>query len=198
MTIQFLDKTKKRKLLNQLWKEFGISDLNYLLMKSGNDKIRIYSGNLSKDELNELSNNIYLEMLGIRFGTIEKDGIRISFDVLNIPEIKKQITKWKTKMEPFGLLKTPRRTRNRFFGLLRPLKFIQRQFEKLTVEKEIPNKMATESISYQELLDYKEYIGIYHNLLDYKEYSNIIDTNQITDYQEYASIIDTNQITDYK
>ncbi|MBI2628953.1 hypothetical protein HYW74_02630 [Candidatus Pacearchaeota archaeon] len=96
--IDLLDKTKKKKILSLLDKEYGISQLPHLFIKSGKDKIRIFSGSLSKDELNNLAKTIHVDSIGIKLLTLEtfdgeKDGIRLSFDILNMPEIKSQITK---------------------------------------------------------------------------------------------------------
>ncbi|MEM3074515.1 MAG: hypothetical protein QW727_01065 [Candidatus Pacearchaeota archaeon] len=93
MKEEILNKTKKKKLIQKLGEDFGISHLNYLIIKSGKDKYRIYSGSLSKEELNTLAKNTQIELIGTRLGTWEKDGFRISFDSLNIPEIKNEIKK---------------------------------------------------------------------------------------------------------
>src|SRR3989344_2996233 len=91
--VEILDKTKKKKILNKLEEEFGIKKLNHLFIKSGNNRLRIFSGSLSKEELNTIAKKIHVELIGSRIVNIEKDDIRISFDAINIPEIKSQINK---------------------------------------------------------------------------------------------------------
>src|SRR3989338_3755240 len=98
MTIDLLDKTKKKKILQLLEEEYGISQLQHLFIKSGKDKIRIFSGSLSKEELNTIAKVVHVDSIGIKLLTLEnfngeKEGIRLSFDILNMPEIKSQITK---------------------------------------------------------------------------------------------------------
>src|SRR3989344_4494688 len=98
MTIDLLDRTKKKKILEMLEKEYGIMQLPHLFIKSGKEKIRIFSGSLSKEELNDLAKTVHVDSIGIKLLTLEtfngeKQGIRLSFDILNMPEIKSQITK---------------------------------------------------------------------------------------------------------
>ena len=89
--IEFLDKTKKNKILAKLDEFCGVSKLNHLFIKSGKDKIRIFSGSLSKDELNVISQKIHVELIGSRIANIDSEETRIAFDAINIPEIKNQI-----------------------------------------------------------------------------------------------------------
>ena len=46
-----LSSSQKKKVLEQLEDQFGINSLPYLFLQFGKDKIRIYSGNLSKSGL---------------------------------------------------------------------------------------------------------------------------------------------------
>ncbi|GEM_PF-4940584 len=91
--IEFLDKTKKKKMIGNLNENYGIESLHHLFIRSGNDKIRIYSGGLSLEELNLFGKNLRLELIGASLGKIEEDNLRINFDILNLPEIKSQINK---------------------------------------------------------------------------------------------------------
>lgn len=93
MKIEILDNTKKKKLAAQLEQHYGISSLPYLVIRTGIDKYRIYTGNLSREELYEIAKNTHLELIGIKLCKIDRNDIRLNFDVLNLPEIKKRITK---------------------------------------------------------------------------------------------------------
>ncbi len=93
MKVELLDNTKKKKILEMLEREYGISKLNYLLLQTGKGKYRIYSGGLSRDELNMLAKTIHIEIIGAKMCKIEDDKIRMDFDIINIPEIKEQINK---------------------------------------------------------------------------------------------------------
>ena len=83
--------SEKKHLLKQLNKQFGIEKLPYLLLKFGEDKIRVYSGDLSTEELRVLDANLNIENIGLYFAKEEKDGIRLTLDGIQI--IKEQITK---------------------------------------------------------------------------------------------------------
>ncbi|MBS3072752.1 hypothetical protein J4477_02875 [Candidatus Pacearchaeota archaeon] len=91
--LEILDKTKKKKIIENLDKNYGIENMHHLFIRSGNDKIRIYSGGLSWEELNLFGKNLRVELIGASLGKIEEDNLRINFDILNLPEIKSQINK---------------------------------------------------------------------------------------------------------
>lgn len=91
MKVEILDKSKKKKILHKIEKEYGISEMKELLVQTGKEKLRIYSGSLSREELNELGKNLNIELLGMQFLKLDKERIRLNFDILNLPNIKKQI-----------------------------------------------------------------------------------------------------------
>ena len=91
--VELLNSTKKKKIMQMLEKEYGISNLNYLIVQTGKGKYRIYSGGLSRDELNMLAKTIHIEIIGAKICKVEEDKIRLDFDIINLPEIKKQINK---------------------------------------------------------------------------------------------------------
>src|SRR3989344_4338429 len=70
--IEFLDKTKKKKIIGNLNENYGIESLQHLFIRSGNDKIRIYSGGLSLEELNLFGKNLRLELIGASLGNTEE------------------------------------------------------------------------------------------------------------------------------
>tara|TARA_Y100000296_G_scaffold72339_1_gene88635 strand:- start:27 stop:473 length:447 start_codon:yes stop_codon:yes gene_type:complete len=86
-----LSSSQKKKVLEQLEDQFGINSLPYLFLQFGKDKIRIYSGNLSKDNLNSLDKNTRIENMGLYFARIQPDGIRLTIDGIQL--VKDQITK---------------------------------------------------------------------------------------------------------
>ena len=57
MGISFIFRNDKEKLIKNL-NYYGIKKLPYLLTKSGKEKIRGYSGNLSTDEIVKINNEI--------------------------------------------------------------------------------------------------------------------------------------------
>jgi len=95
MKIQILDKTKKKKLIQEL-NHLGIKKIPQLLLKSGKERIRAFSGSFSKQEIMTFWKLLPLEGLGMYFAkqNIDKSGkkeTRLSIDALHL--LKTQITK---------------------------------------------------------------------------------------------------------
>lgn len=88
--ISFIKSHEKKKILEHLDSELGIKELNYQLIRSGNEKIRAFSGSLSKEQIEMLSKIVNVEVVGIYFLKQEHD-IRLSFDACHL--IKDKITK---------------------------------------------------------------------------------------------------------
>jgi len=86
-----LSSSRKKKIIQQLEDQFGITRLPYLFLQFGKDKIRVYSGNLSKENLNNLDKNTRIENMGLYFARIQPDGIRLTIDGIQL--VKDQITK---------------------------------------------------------------------------------------------------------
>lgn len=87
-----LNNKDKKKILEQLNKQYGIEKLPYLILKFGQDKLRLYSGNLSKEELYSLDNNLRIENIGLYFAKYEEgNNIRLTLDGVQL--LKNQITK---------------------------------------------------------------------------------------------------------
>jgi NOL1/NOP2/fmu family ribosome biogenesis protein len=93
MKVELLDRTKKKKIIDLLEENYGIEKIPYLLIKTGKEKIRAYSGNLSWDELNKLGKTVNVELIGIRLCSVIDESIRINFDIENMPVIKEQMNK---------------------------------------------------------------------------------------------------------
>jgi NOL1/NOP2/fmu family ribosome biogenesis protein len=91
MEHKFIRTPEKRRLIEELNETFGISELPYLLIESGKEKIRAFSGSLSKDEIIELGRMANIEGVGIYFMKKEDSGLRLSFEAAQL--LKAQITK---------------------------------------------------------------------------------------------------------
>jgi NOL1/NOP2/fmu family ribosome biogenesis protein len=93
MNINFLNKKEKKHLLERLDRQYGIDSLKFLLTKNNNGKIRGFSGNLSKEEILNLSRISRIEGFGIYLFKEEFARIRINQDALCFfeEEIKKNI-----------------------------------------------------------------------------------------------------------
>jgi len=64
MKIQILDKAKKKKIIEQI-NDIGITKIPELLIRTGKERIRAYSGNLSREEIHELWRILSIEGIGL-------------------------------------------------------------------------------------------------------------------------------------
>jgi NOL1/NOP2/fmu family ribosome biogenesis protein len=89
MRIQILDKAKKKKFIEGL-SEFGLKKIPQLLIKSGKERVRAFSGSLSKEEIMEIWRITPIEGVGLYVGkdSIDKRNgrreVRLSLDGLHI------------------------------------------------------------------------------------------------------------------
>ncbi len=89
MNIRFIRSSEKKKITEQLKEQFGISELPYLLIE-GKEKIRAFSGHLSKEEIMLLSEIANIEVIGSYLIKKESD-LRLSLDATML--LKDQISK---------------------------------------------------------------------------------------------------------
>lgn len=83
MNAKFLSSGEKKKLLSELNERFGIEKLNYIFVETGKQKIRAFSGTLSKEELVRLGAFARVELVGIYFARRDDmSGLRLSLDAL--------------------------------------------------------------------------------------------------------------------
>lgn len=87
MNIQILDAAKKRKFIEQLSK-YGITSIPQLVIVTGKEKYRFFSGSLSRIEIEKMR-NINLEGIGLYAAKQEGDEIRLTLD--GIHALKDQI-----------------------------------------------------------------------------------------------------------
>ena len=92
MNINFIKSTQKKEIVEKLNSIYGISDLPYLLIESGKEKIRAFSGHLSKEEITKITEIARVEIVG--WYILRQEGendLRLSFDAPLI--LKSQISK---------------------------------------------------------------------------------------------------------
>ena|SRR3989344_2145330 len=104
MRLHFIKSSEKRRLVEELELIYGIEKVPYLLLETGKQKLRGFSGSLSKDEIKELSHIIRVEVIGLYLFSKRDEDIRISFDSISLlrDKIKKstleiteeQLHKW--------------------------------------------------------------------------------------------------------
>lgn len=92
MNIRFIKSREKKKITQYLQNQFGITNLPYLLIESGKERIRAFSGHLSKEEILQLNKLTNIELIGIYFIKKEsQEEMRLTLDAMHL--IKDQITK---------------------------------------------------------------------------------------------------------
>ena len=77
MKIQLLDRAKKKKFVAGL-EDLGMKKIPELLIRSGKEKIRAYSGNLSTEQIMEIWRLLPIEGVGLYVGKnmVKKNGVR--------------------------------------------------------------------------------------------------------------------------
>jgi NOL1/NOP2/fmu family ribosome biogenesis protein len=95
MKIHFITSAHKKKLIKQLENQFGITKLPYLLTESGKEKIRAFSGHLSKEEISELNHTLNIELFGL-YILRQEHNIRLSLDGTHL--LNNQLTKNKIQL----------------------------------------------------------------------------------------------------
>src|SRR3989344_5909548 len=91
MTIEFIKSSEKKEIVEKLNDKYGIEKLNFLLLRFGKERIRGFSGGLSKDELVALSREVRIESVGIYLIADEDRELRLSFDAPTILNPTKNI-----------------------------------------------------------------------------------------------------------
>lgn len=96
MKIQLLDKAKKKKILTEI-EEIGIKKIPEMLVKTGIERIKAFSGHLDKEEIYRIWRMLPIEGIGLYVAKeiidkkTGKREIRLSIDSLHLWQ--KQITK---------------------------------------------------------------------------------------------------------
>ena len=91
MTFRFIKSPEKKEIVKELEKYYGISELPYLLMETGKEKIRVFSGSFSKEEIVQLNQITKIEVVGLYFISQKDSEPRLSFDAVSLS--RKKITK---------------------------------------------------------------------------------------------------------
>ena len=94
MNMKFVKSGEKKRLLKELKESFGIDKLDsWILVETGKKKIRGFSGNMTREEIKELSEISNLELLGTYLVRKETNVLRLGFDATQIlkDKIKKNI-----------------------------------------------------------------------------------------------------------
>lgn len=82
--IHTLSKQETKEIQKMLHEQFGVEELNGILIKIGEERIFLYQGSLNERDLMEVINTIPIERIGIYFAKVHEDGIRLSVDGTHI------------------------------------------------------------------------------------------------------------------
>ncbi len=91
MTLKIFNKSEENTILEKLKNQFGITSLPGIILKRGKERLFLYQGSLTKKQIYELDNTLPIERVGIYFGKIQNDKIRLSIEGTQL--FKDQITK---------------------------------------------------------------------------------------------------------
>lgn len=106
MYIEFIKSAEKKKILEKLESQYGIKEIPFLLIRTGKDKLRAFSGSLGKVEIVELFKELNVENIGIYLLTEEENNreLRLGFDATNLLKINKNILEINKKQADDWLL----------------------------------------------------------------------------------------------
>lgn len=90
MNIHFIKSSEKKDIVAELKENFGIEELPFLLLESGKEKIRGFTGSLSKEEIGQLGQIAYVEGIGI-YLLKKEESLRLGFDATQL--FSEQISK---------------------------------------------------------------------------------------------------------
>jgi len=90
--INFIKTKEKDKILEELNKRYGIDEIPFQLIRGGNEKIRGFSGNITREQLDKLSQLLRIELIGIYLIKNEHENdFRLSIDAMHL--LKDKINK---------------------------------------------------------------------------------------------------------
>lgn len=89
--IKILNQHEKRHIEKKLNEQFGIEEVPGLIVKRGEERLFLFSGNFSEKDIQQLERCTFIERMGVYFAKIIGNDIRLSIEGSQI--LKDQITK---------------------------------------------------------------------------------------------------------
>lgn len=89
--IKVLSKKEKQEIEKKLNEQFGVEKIPGMLVKSGQDRIFFFSGEISENEISKLEREIPIERVGVYFARILNDFPKLSIEGTQI--LKGQVKK---------------------------------------------------------------------------------------------------------
>ncbi len=91
MRLKILNENEKKQIENYLKERFGINKIPGILLKKGEERIFLFSGDINSKQINQLDNKILLERVGIYFAKMIGNKPKLSIEGVSI--LKNQIKK---------------------------------------------------------------------------------------------------------
>lgn len=91
--IKILNKQEKQEIEKQLGERFGIKSVQGMLLKLGQERIYLYSGNLNEKELKKLIVSVPIERLGVYFAKFVSGENQVKLSIEGTHALKNQIKK---------------------------------------------------------------------------------------------------------
>ena len=79
-TPKYIKSSEKKQITAELESLYGIQKIPHLLIQTGKEKIRGFTGSMSKEEINEISKLTNLEIIGVYLFKEEGSGLRLSIE----------------------------------------------------------------------------------------------------------------------
>ncbi|MEK6872227.1 MAG: hypothetical protein AABX16_04960 [Nanoarchaeota archaeon] len=89
--MQVLTVSEKKKVVAQLNNQFGVNEIQQMICKFGEERYRVFSGNLSREQLLELDKTVRIESTGLYFARQNGENIRLTIDGVHF--LKEKIQK---------------------------------------------------------------------------------------------------------
>lgn len=91
MTLHFFNKQETQEILESLNNQFGITKINGIILRIGQERLFLYQGSLNIEKIKELEKEVPIERVGVYFAKMQDGGIRLSIEGTHI--FKDQIKK---------------------------------------------------------------------------------------------------------
>lgn len=80
MTIKVLSKEELRQMQHKLNEQFGITQVPQQIIQIGKERIRLYTGDLTNSEIQNLSKITHIEGIGLYIAKEEREELRLSIE----------------------------------------------------------------------------------------------------------------------
>ncbi len=89
--MKILNQKEKAEIEKKLHEQFGIDSVPGIIIMRGQERLFLFSGSFSEEEIKKLENCTFIERMGVYFAKIVGDDLRLSIEGTQI--LKEQISK---------------------------------------------------------------------------------------------------------